>query len=242
MTSEVDNGTISKKATMGSSLPVLFNESQQKFGINLDSITIMALFSMNNISCKTENALISFSDVKRSGSNNNNSRRSIHLPLDIDLSDGDNDVPTRSLDSTDTGAALAARSTATSNGIVYDNSIGNEGPGPGSQGPSTSTPSTTILPSTQTSSGASATPETKPASPSNSTTVPDAVVEFSQVAVLYILQKTGSFNSALYSESQISSFLTDAYNHDTHPRLELLGTFGLDFENQTISVRNGTQA
>lgn len=235
VTSEVDNGTITKKATMGSSLPTLFSESQQKFGINLDSVTIMALFSMRNVSCKAENALIAFSDVKRSNSNGN-SRRSIDLPLDLDLGTEDSNVPSQSVDLAATGAALAARSTATSNGIVYDNSLGSE-----SQGPSAPTPSTSILPTTQITSGASATTETKPASGStNSTTVPDAVVEFSQVAVLYILQKTGSFDSALYSESQIGSFLTDSYGAAMHPRLELLGTFGLNFENRTISVRNGT--
>lgn len=237
VTSEVDNGTITKKATMGSSLPPLFSESQQKFGITLDSVTIMALFSMNNVSCKTENALIAFSDVKRSGSNNSNTRRSIDLPLDINLGTEDRNIPSQSLDSTATGTALAARSTATSNGIVYDNSLGSE-----SQGAFTPSSSTSILPTTQTTSGASATTETKPASSSsnNSTTVPDAVVEFSQVAVLYILQKTGSFNSALYSESQIGSFLADSYGTAMHPRLELLGTFGLDFENRTIRIRNRT--
>lgn len=230
--SEVDNGTITKKATMGSALPPLFSEAQPKFGISLDSVTIMALFSMSNVSCKTENALISFSDVKRSSSN---SRRSTDLPLDIDL------VPSPSLDPTATGATLAARSTATSNGIVYDDSLGNEGSGSEFQGASSSTPSTSILPAAKTSSGASPTTETKPVSASsNRTGVPDAVVEFSQVAVLYILQRTGSLDSALYSGSRISSFLTDSYGVAMHPRLELLGTFGLDFENRTLSVQNGT--
>lgn len=240
VTSEVENGTIAKKATMGSSLPPLFHDSQQKFGIKLDSITIMALFSVNNVSCKTENALVAFSDVKRSSGNH---RRSIDLLLDTDVDDGNSDVPSRSqsLDSTATGAVLAARATATSNGIIYYDSPGNQGSDP--RGASIPTPSTSIPPTKQTSSGTGANTETKPASSSsNSTTVPDAVAEFSRVAVLYILQKTGSLDSALYSESQISSFLMDSYGSVVRPRLELFGTFELDFENRTITIRarNGT--
>lgn len=217
--SEVDNGTISKKATMGSSIPHLFAVSQPQFGIALDSVTIMALFSKSNVSCQTENALVTFNNAFQSSSN---SRRSIELPLDTDRGDGESDdAPSQTLNSIATGVALAARSTATSNGIVYDNTLGSP------------TQSTSTDTATQTSSA-----ETKPAPSANTTTttLPDAVLEFSQVAVLYILQTTGSLDSALYSESQIRVFLTDSYGKAPHPRLELLGQFGLDFENQTISV------
>lgn len=214
VTSEVENGTISKKATMGSFLPHLFAVSQPKFGIALDSVTIMALFSKYNVSCKTENAVVSFNNAFQSSSN---SRRSIELPLETDRGDGESDdVPSQTLYSIPTGVVLAARSTATSNGIVYDDTLGSP----------TQTASTDTA--TQTS-----TAETKPAS-STTTTLPEAVLEFSQVAVLYILQMTGSLDSALYSESQIRVFLTDSYRKTPHPRLELLEEFGLDFEKQTI--------
>lgn len=226
--SEVENGTIAKNATMGSSLPRLFDGSQQKFGIKLDSVTIVALFSLNNISCKTENALVSFSDVHRSGSS---SRRSVELPLDSSLAE-EIESPSRSAGSTATAALLAARSTATLNGIVYDNSLGSQGSA--SQASSTKGESTSTSTATQTSSSATSTAEGSLTA--TATSVPDEVMEFSQVAVLYILQTTGSFHSALFSESQISSYLTDSYGKAIHPKLELLGEFGLDFENRTIST------
>lgn len=228
VTSEVDNGTIAKKATMGSSLPSLFDGSQQKFGIKLDSVTIVALFNLNNISCKKENALVSFSDVHRSGSS---SRRSVELPPDSSLAE-EIGSPSRSAESTATTTLLAARSTATLNGIVYDNSLGSQASA--SQASSTKGVSTSTSTATQTSSSASST--AVGGSTATAISVPDDVVEFSQVAVLHILQATGSFNLALFSESQISLYLTDSYGKTIHPKLELLGEFELDFENRTIST------
>jgi hypothetical protein len=222
VTSEVDNGTITKKATMGSSLPSLFDGASSKFSIDLDSVTIMALFSLSNASCKTENALVSFSDVERDSSN---TRRSVVLPLDLPLAE---DTPSPSTVPTVTAPAVVARAVATQDGILYDNS---EAKGPET---STKTDSSTAT-ATQISPSASTTAAAK------STSVPDKVIEFSQVAVLYILQKTGSLDSAIFSESEISAYLKDSYSNTTHPHMQLLGDFGLDFQTMSISVENGTQ-
>ncbi|KAJ5110813.1 hypothetical protein N7532_001348 [Penicillium argentinense] len=239
--SDVDNGTISKKATMGSSLPALFNESDSKFGITLDSVTIMALFSMNNISCKTENALIAFSDVDRSSSSSGKIRRSVDLEtagtVDSTAADSTNDkpmgLPIRPADDA-TPIALAARSMATTNGILYDNS-GNRGE------PSKTTSTTSDSQGTATTTGTStATSITSTSSAkARSTGVPDDVVEFSQIAVLYIMQETGSFDSALSSEKEIETYLTESYANTSYPTMELMGTFALDFANKTITLDNG---
>lgn len=231
VTSMVDNGTITKKATMGSALPVLFRESQAKFNINLDSVTIMALFSLNNASCTTENELVSFKEVNH---NRSKSRRSTELPLDTDTVIQSSKTPSKSTDAMPTAANLAARSTAYSHGIVYDGSAGSPLSASGAAAPTQTPPSNTTTQSNTSTSNDMI------KSPSGSTVIPETIVEFSQVAVLYILQRTGSFDSALWSESQISSYLTDSYSNATHPQIELLGTFGLDFENRTISVRTGS--
>ncbi|KAJ5397093.1 hypothetical protein N7509_005206 [Penicillium cosmopolitanum] len=205
ISSNVDNGTISKNATMGSSLPTIFNQSKTKFDITLDPVTIMALFSMNNISCKTENALIAFSDVDRSSS-----------------SSSDSTQPTPTL--------LAARSEQTINGILVDGS-GNHS---GSKNTETETKTTSIA-----ANPATATATSTSSSKAKATGVPESVIEFSQVAVLFIMQDTGSLDSALSSEKEIASYLSDSYAAASRPSLELMGTFSLDFANKTIT-REGT--
>lgn len=224
ISSNVDNGTISKNATMGSSLPTIFNQSKTKFDITLDPVTIMALFSMNNISCKTENALIAFSDVDRSSSSSSgNSRRSIDLDLDLDLNQlEDSTQPTPTL--------LAARSEQTINGILVDGS-GNHS---GSKNTETETKTTSIA-----ANPATATATSTSSSKAKATGVPESVIEFSQVAVLFIMQDTGSLDSALSSEKEIASYLSDSYAAASRPSLELMGTFSLDFANKTIT-REGT--
>lgn len=223
VTSEVDNGTISKKATMGSSLPSLFTAASNKFDISLDSVTIMALFSLANVTCKTENALVSFSDAQSSSSN---TRRSIALPLDLPVAE---EIPSVTAIPTVTAPALAARAESTKDGIIYDGSDDK------------STTAKTDVTATQVSASTS----TTTAAPTTSmASVPDKVIEFSQIAVLYILEKTGSIDSALFSESEISSYLTDSdgYSNTTDPEIQLLGEFGLNFKTMTISAENGTSS
>lgn len=223
VTSEVTYGTTTKNATMGSSLPSLLDDAQSKFGIGLDPVTIMALFSLSNVSCTTENSIVAFSDVERSSSS---TRRSAMLPLDLPLAGEEISL---SIVPTVTARAIAARATATQNGIFYDNS-GEKNSETSSKTDSSAITASQISPSTTTTAAAK-----------SSTSVPDKVIEFSQIAVLYILQKTGSLDSALFSESQISSYLTNSYSKVTHPQMQLLGEFGLDFKTMSISVENGTQ-
>lgn len=226
VTSEVENGTISKKATMGSDLPDVFSASSSKFNITLDSVTIMALFSMNNVSCKTENALVSF-DVETNSSSN--TRRAVSLPVDLPESAIRERTPASALDSTEPTPVLAPRSVATSNGILYDNNAASSA--------SSTAPAPTATAISATSKNSST---TSSSSASTNTAVPTEVVQFSQVAVLYILEKTGSLTSAMWSEGQIETYLADSYVNATYPTLELMGTYGLDFEKKTITLRNGT--
>lgn len=215
---------------MGSDLPDVFSASSSKFNITLDSVTIMALFSMNNVSCKTENALVTF-DVQTSSSSSSNTRRAVSLPVDLPKFADANGTPSSALDSTEPTPVLAPRAVATSNGILYDNS-----------GSSTTSATSTATTAMATAIAANSTNTTSSASSADSTDtgVPTEVVEFSQVAVLYILQKTGSLTSAMWAEGQIETYLADSYANATHPTLELMGSYGLDFEKKTITLQNGT--
>ncbi|KAJ5766490.1 uncharacterized protein N7511_004106 [Penicillium nucicola] len=230
-THAIQSGTSTKNATMGSSLADLFDESKKKYDITLDAYTIMALFSMNNVSCKTENALVAFSDVKTTNSTGSNTRRSLDL-----FADSEKLRASPSLVNSSPTPVLAARAEATTNGILYL-------PEATTTGTATGTASGTAAgTATKISFQPSSTAETSTApSTATATAVPANVLEFSQVAVLYILQKTGSLNTAMASGDHIEEYLTDSYTNATHPTMKE-GAFTIDFENLTITLPNSTVA
>ncbi|KAJ5624563.1 hypothetical protein N7510_000872 [Penicillium lagena] len=218
ITAEVSNSSMTRNATMGSALPSLFQQSEDKFGMDLDPITLMALFSVNNISCKTENALVSFSQVNTGSSSN--SRRSLLAGDDGESSE----FPSPSVWSEEPTAVLEERAVATMNGILYDDG-GTPKASEDKDAKATQTTSTSTIPT--------ATPTANSSPSSNSSSVvPVAVVEFSQVSVLYILQRTGSLNAAMSAESRIESYLTLTSSGDLGT-LEV-DSFSLDFSKKTI--------
>ncbi|KAJ5288533.1 hypothetical protein N7478_001563 [Penicillium angulare] len=231
VTAEVNNGSINKNTTMGSSIPTLLDRSQQKFGIDLDGVTIMALFSMNNVSCRTENALVSFSEISQSG-DTGTARRSTEFPgqgeLGAPIKNRETPMiprPSRSIEIAPSSNVIRERSLATSNGIYYDSASTTSSARVSSTNDDTSATST-IATATTTKTGVTST----------SASVPSEVINFSRVAVLYILEKTGSFNSAQESETQIQTYLIDSYNSAAHPAVKVLEWYELDFENKTIST------
>ncbi|KAJ5999109.1 hypothetical protein N7451_006919 [Penicillium sp. IBT 35674x] len=235
VTAEVDNGSVNKDATMGSSIPTLLDQSDSKFGIELDAVTIMALFSINNVTCQTENELVAFSKVERSNSSSSssdNARRAVALPLGTEIFDSEEKTyktPSKLAGLTGVSHVAHARAMATSNGILYDSGTTSTNTKSSSEEDSTAT-STSSPTATSTGTGATSTAS------ATATSVPSGVVEFSQVAVLYILEKTGSFDLAQQSESEIQTYLVDEYNSAAHPAVEVLGWYGLDFANKTIST------
>ncbi|KAJ6045684.1 uncharacterized protein N7446_012548 [Penicillium canescens] len=229
------SGTSTKNATMGSSLANLFDESKRKFDITLDAYTIMALFSMNNISCKTENALVAFSDVETTNStSSSNSRRSLDMladPIPSEKNYASSPIVTSS-----PTPVLASRAEATVNGILCDDAAPSMSAIKPDHAPDSTATGTATMINFQPSSTAEA---SAAASTATATAVPSEVVEFSQVAVLYILQKTGSLNSAMASGDHIQGYLVDPYTNSTHPSMKE-GAFTLDFKNLTITLPNST--
>ncbi|KAJ6157357.1 hypothetical protein N7470_004949 [Penicillium chermesinum] len=238
VTSAIDQGSVNSNATMGSSLPTVFDQSQSKFNISLSPVTIMALFSMNNISCPTENALVAFSKVDIEDS----SKRSVAYLEDREFQY--ESLPPSSTEADTSSVALVPRAVETSNGIVFEGGAEN-GPSGGTSTSDDTTSSGTATTSTTQGTGAShstataVSTSTAAAAPATSTNsrVPLEVVEFSKAVVLLVLQRTGSFSSALYSETEIETYLVDSYPSAAHPSMDVLGLFSLDFENKTLTVK-----
>ncbi|KAE8351490.1 hypothetical protein BDV28DRAFT_136982 [Aspergillus coremiiformis] len=197
-TTQIDDGSKSRNATMGSELPRLFEDSQNNYSIPLDPLTIMALFSQNNVSCTTENALVSFRTLS------NKARRSLPVPLPAEpllqdqLKLNDGSMPTITPASVPTRTLAARGSTSTINGIIFDGSEPTE-----VHGPPTSTTSSTSNENTVGTSTATVTP---------TAIVSQQVLDFSRVAVLYILEKTGTLDAALLSEENIGAYLSGLYS------------------------------
>lgn len=230
-TAVVDNGTVKKQATMGTSLPSLLGESEKKFGIKLDAVTVMATFSLNNISCKTENSLVSFDKLSRS---RDKGRRSVEVPIVLHSMGEEDETPSRPVKLTNPSPTVVARSLSTTNGIFFDNAAGVYASDLQNDLAKTeSTSGTPIATATASETSVQATSSAKARS-STTTSIPDEVIGFSRVVVLYVLQDTGSWDSAIDSGSQIEKYLQDSYAVATHPNLDL-GRFDVDFENKTIS-------
>ncbi|KAL2831208.1 hypothetical protein BDW59DRAFT_8472 [Aspergillus cavernicola] len=223
ITTEIAQGSSSRNATMGDDLPRLFQDSQDNFSISLDPITIMALFSQNNVSCTTENALVSF----RGLSSDNNERRALSLDFIIadQLLSKDEELPASAPSYLPTLTVPVRRTVATENGIVFDDSA----PSAGSTQSGEPTP----------------TPTTK-AQPTSTLDITDDVLNFSRAAVLYILQRTGELNAAMLSALSIQTHLENSYSNSTGGNflIDLIpsgvrGNFTLDFDDFAITDFDG---
>ncbi|KAE8379237.1 hypothetical protein BDV26DRAFT_174114 [Aspergillus bertholletiae] len=230
-TTEIDDGSQSRNATMGSELPRLFEDSQNNYSIPLDPLTIMALFSQNNVSCTTENTLVSFRNVPSS-----KSRRA--LPIDLPASPLPEDqfgglIPTITAEIVPTRTLAARGSTSTMNGIIFDGSEATE-----VHGPPTSTTSSTTKESSTSSS-------TTTATPTPTATVSTEVLDFSRIAVLYIFEKTGTLDAAVLLEGEIETYLSGPYpsSKDKYTidltKSGVKGNYTLNFAQFQITSPNG---
>lgn len=248
-TTNIGQNSASKSATMGSDLPQLLEDSQKIFSIPLDPVTIMALFSQNDVSCTTQNELVSFNDV--SNNSNSNTRRSFptqqleELVSDTEPSPSTSDLPLDKYRRT-----LAARtSVATMNGIVFDNSSPSEDSSTGTQTTASAAEETASPQSTSTSTPTTTAPTSSATTTSTSTptSVPQKAINFSRTAVLYIMEMTGAFDAAMESEESIQFYLKNTYPTSRagrynvkFPKTGVKSSFSLDFDKYSITMSNGT--
>lgn len=259
-TTEVGDGSsIDRNATVGSALPRLFSESQVSFNIPLNEAEILSLFSANDISCTTQNALVSFNGLSEKR------RRGLSSDPDSDLDPSPvEDAGSEQAQTTPAPAAavfLGARDhdtpVATSNGILFEPEATST---PSSSSASSPTVTAVMLMGgpmhTGTSSSASSQSTTSSASSSSSPSSSSSssltahVLDFARIAVLFIFQQTDDLRAASTAQSNIASFLTDMpQNNSTDMNMGMNASgsgantstdFVLNFANFTITLANGT--
>ncbi|KAF2816865.1 uncharacterized protein BDZ99DRAFT_3447 [Mytilinidion resinicola] len=201
-----------KSATLGNALPRLLEDSQANYSIPLNASLILSLFSSTNLSCTSENALVTFNGL---------SSRSVDFNLPL-------------LNNVDSPPALSAsipaltprpearhiqvrQDRATSNGLIIAASA-------------TSPPT-----STRTSGGSPAATETL-ATVNNAT-----ALDFARVGVLLVLQESREINTAVAAQENLQTFFEGrGDNSDNAGSVDLGSNFSIDLVNLTISLSNGT--
>jgi hypothetical protein len=268
-TAAIGHGSsIDGNVTVGSALPRLFNEAGANYSIPLNQTDILSLFSANNLSCTTQNALVTFdgsSQKRRRGLSSSDPSTFIEEAVS---------APDPQITPTPSPAALllGARdesninSVATSNGILYD-----------PEGETLTSTSTTsageiltmmmggpLQATTTPTSGvpkSSSTPSPSPLSASSpSSPLTTRVLDFARIAVLFILDQTDDLAEATTAQSGIASFLTgmsaaaaasassqNATSMDMNMSMNMTGSISntptdivLNFTNFTITFPNGT--
>ncbi|KAH8703803.1 hypothetical protein BGW36DRAFT_264975, partial [Talaromyces proteolyticus] len=211
-------------ATVGTSLPHIFADSQSNFSIPLNSTEILSLFNAQNVSCTVQNALVFFNTK---GSKSQRSSATENQEPQITKASRSDQVRRDNGDSSSLDAPppiLSVPSTTTST-----TKIG----GPMSAWTSTSTSQPTATTSTSTST----------ASGSTSTGLSQHIFDFARVAVLFILEQTQNVDTASTARSDIALSLlskSDAPAGSMKVVANKQESFVLNFANFTITLPNGT--
>lgn len=260
-----DNQNMYRNATLGSSLPRLFDSANSNFSVPLNSSRLLSLFSANNLSCTSENALVTLNGVSTK------KMKRFVLPehlLDVTLSSAaeklgqavDHLMPsTPSVqepmpqlqheakilsipDNTNPDRAMVT-------GEVYSDphllprqaTLTSNGI---VYAASSTPPVFTPAPPESATSTTAAVPS-QSASPSPSSVGPgfqlnQNIFDFARVAVLFIFQKTGTLSAAVNAQEKLQEFFAGSLSNMTMPMNSLPQNFVIDFSNFTITSNDGT--
>jgi len=184
------------QVTLGQALPRLLEGAERNFSIPLSPTTILAKFSSSNLTCTTQNALVTFGDASRSFRagvvDDTMPTITTVLPgLDLTLTLRASEVTIITL--TEPTTLTGSFSTILTRTRTMTNDMSR---------PTDAT--SAVLAPTKTSTGTPATP-----APTSIFEVTDTVLDFARVAVLYILQET-TLNQVATSQNLLQKFITKA--------------------------------
>jgi hypothetical protein len=226
----------SGNATIGSSLPDLFTQSETDFNIPLNETEILSLFNSNNVSCTVQNALVEFAGLASS-----KVRRRHGSPIEI--RDLDSSIETESLVPT---VPIIKRATTTqAPDATYVPPILSVPTGTTAASEAAGAMQTAATATTTTKSAASATSASASASTSAASVSGTAarVYEFARVAVLFIFEQTQDIDAASTAQNDIDLYLLSKdVSSDTNMKMSVTKpeSFVLSFTNFTITLSNGT--
>lgn len=217
-------GSMTADATVGESIPGVIEGAASNFSIPLDSQTLLGLFSSFDLSCSSENALVSFQGGSQRRSLARREADENPRPTPASLYGR---TPQTTTDSS--GAAV------TSNGIVFESGAPSQ--------PSSSPSSSSQAPASTTSSASQASSTSTPSSSSSDRTSPKNL-SFARAAVLYILQSTSQLSSATTAQQNLQSFFstgTTSAGQQIQPGNFSMGNgWTVDIEQFVIVGANGT--
>lgn len=205
--------------TMGESIPRLISTAAANFSVPLTAETLIARFNAANLSCGSENALVTFDGLSTRSGNAND----VVTPVATDVPSVTQKARRTAAPSStifltvpsSASAAASASSVAATSSIIVDTSL---------------VPTAT----------ASATSSATNSDPTAVFTVTEEVLDFARVAVLYIMQQK-SLDNAVTAQSSIQSFISkQAFTNRAAMNITLGNSNTINLVAFTMDIGNGT--
>ncbi|KAL8784531.1 MAG: hypothetical protein Q9213_003879 [Squamulea squamosa] len=191
-TIDMDDRDKYENATMGTSIVRLLEAADSNYSVPLDPTVVLSKFSSQNLTCTSENALVTFNGKpqrRRRDSLPPSSFRPRHLSLD-DLLRKRYPTPASILDAhAIVNRAAPAQAAVTSNGLVIAAPSSPMSPNPPSLSPSASSTSPSQSQSSSTSTSTSSPNDNKPSMDTTSRPLTPNILDFARTAILFILQE-----------------------------------------------------
>ncbi|KAL8675216.1 MAG: hypothetical protein Q9168_000336 [Polycauliona sp. 1 TL-2023] len=242
-----------ENATMGTSITRLLNSATSNYSIPLDPTNLLAKFSSQNLTCTSENALVTFN-----GKPQRRKREAGPLPflrprqLRLeDLLQKRHATPSSILDAhTIADRATPAQAAVTSNGLVYAAPAD-----PTSPDPPSSSPSASVIPPKQSSSPSSSSSSSQsndgPTMDTTSRPLTSNILDFARITILFILQERDLSTAVdvqesmqiIFSPAVISTGGSDSrggegnFNAST---TDVGAGISVDWQTMTVDLGNGT--
>ncbi|KAI9799344.1 MAG: hypothetical protein M1825_004837 [Sarcosagium campestre] len=207
-------GTSVNDATVGSSIPRLLQDVSDQFEIPLNSPTIISRFSANDLSCRSENALVTFNGLSSPASSTSDTAASRRAKR----AEADRRIILRKR----APASEEIPGATTKDGIIFATA--------------TDSPSSDSSSGSSTDQPATVTDVPTPVNIDSPFSLNDTTFDFARVSVLYILEQS-SFDKAVTAQSRIQSFLGTSQGIAT---LDVGDGMTVDFLRHTIDLGNGT--
>ncbi|KAL9006668.1 MAG: hypothetical protein Q9188_000542 [Gyalolechia gomerana] len=232
-----NSDTVYKNVTVGTSIARLLTSGKKDYSIPLDSAILLSLFSFQNLTCTSENALVTFNGQpqRKRGWTSPSLLDLRHLEID-ELSNPRHPTPSSLLDA----RALANRATPaqaaiTSNGLVYAAPAGDSSPGPSSSSASASASSSPSqsTPSSSTTSTSSSQPASLP--------LTSTILDFARTAILFIFQERDLATAVSVQESIQAVFTPAASGGNFNASVKDVGAgIKIDWAKLSVDFGNGT--